>query len=193
MLPISGRIGFTQCSKVNGNSLKATPHHGELRVPREAGWELVRRGVLLPAGVSQQRHADVPQQRQRLPRPLLRRVAVGRRACGGRWNAVPTVAGPPCMRAAQCTVWPPFHRRPPAAKLAAPHAGGSRSVATAAKMAAPHAEKPRHLWMSTNAMIECSKCRSETNPDAIVGCMSNKKACMMPQSDTTRQLSGWKM
>ena len=114
------------------------------------------------------------------------------------------------MRTAQCAVGPPFHRRPraakmaalhtggsrsvaTAAKMAAPHAGGSRSVATAAKMAAPHAEKPRHLWMSTNAMIECSKCRSETNPDAIVGCMSNKKACMMPQSDTTRQLSGWKM
>ena len=41
--------------------------------------------------------------------------------------------------------------------------------------------------------LQASKCRSETNPDAIVGCMSNKKACMMPQSDTTRQLSGWEM
>ena len=43
---------------------------------------------------------------------------------------------------AQPVVGPPFHRRPPAAKMAAPHTGGSRSVATAAKMAALHAGKP---------------------------------------------------
>ena len=46
------------------------------------------------------------------------------------------------MRTAQCAVGPPFHRRPPAAKMAAPHTGGSRSVATAAKMAALHIGEP---------------------------------------------------
>ena len=47
------------------------------------------------------------------------------------------------MRAdVQCAVGPPFHRRPPAAKMAAPRAGGSRSVATAAKMAALHTREP---------------------------------------------------
>jgi len=34
------------------------------------------------------------------------------------------------MRTAQCAVGPPFHRRPPAAKMVAPHTGGSQLVAT---------------------------------------------------------------
>ena len=46
------------------------------------------------------------------------------------------------LRTAQCAVGPPFHRRPHAAKMAAPHAGGSRSVATAARMAALHIGEP---------------------------------------------------
>lgn len=44
--------------------------------PRETGRELEQRGGQLPAGVSQQQHADEPQQQQRLPRPLLRSVAI---------------------------------------------------------------------------------------------------------------------
>ena len=46
------------------------------REPRETGRELEQRGGQLPAGVSQQQHADEPQQQQRLPRPLLRSVAI---------------------------------------------------------------------------------------------------------------------
>jgi len=56
-------------------------HLGDLarsvgREPRETGRELEQRGGQLPAGVSQQQHADEPQQQQRLPRPLLRSVAI---------------------------------------------------------------------------------------------------------------------
>ena len=46
------------------------------REPRETGRELEQRGGQLPVGVSQQQHADEPQQQQRLPRPLLRSVAI---------------------------------------------------------------------------------------------------------------------
>ena len=38
-------------------------------------------------------------------------------------DGTPSLPGAQCMRTAQCMVGPPFHRRPPAAKMAAPHAG----------------------------------------------------------------------
>ena len=61
------------------------------------------------------------------------------RADGDGTPSLPRVA--PCVRTAQCAIGP-FHRRPRAAKMAAPHAGGSRSVAPAAKMAALHIGEP---------------------------------------------------